>query len=124
MLRPKIQARFPSLTSERVDAFLQALIGFSEVLSSVPTAITFTRDPKDEASLNLAADASAAFLVSRDKDLLELHEPNNPESAAIFQLCPDLKILTPEELLRTFVATRPPPAEAPSTEPEQPAASR
>jgi putative PIN family toxin of toxin-antitoxin system len=100
--RAKIVARFPSLTVERVAAFLQALLKVAEVREVVPERVSLSRDPKDAKYLNLVADTSAHYLVSRDKDLLDLHVAGNTEADAVFQHCPGLRIMTPEEFLRAM----------------------
>jgi putative PIN family toxin of toxin-antitoxin system len=112
--RPKIVARFPSLTGDRVAAFLQALMTVAELHQSVPALVNFKRDPKDSKYLDLAAVASAQYLVSRDKDLLDLHIAGNPDADAVFRHCPELRVLTPEDFLRTL-------AQASSITPQKPA---
>jgi putative PIN family toxin of toxin-antitoxin system len=100
--RPKIVARFPALTAERVAAFLQALMSLAEVQQSVPALIKFRRDPKDAKYLDLAVATSARYLVSRDRDLLDLHTDGSPDAAEVFRHCPGLQILTPEDFLHTL----------------------
>jgi putative PIN family toxin of toxin-antitoxin system len=72
--RPKLQTKFRTLTPERVEVFLENVKAKAVVVDEVPKVISYPRDPDDEPYLNLAAAAGAAFLVSRDKDLLDLKE--------------------------------------------------
>jgi putative PIN family toxin of toxin-antitoxin system len=42
------------------------------LLAQVSNDFRYPRDPDDEAVINLAIEAGARYLVSRDKDLLDL----------------------------------------------------
>ena len=70
--RPNIRKRFPSLTDERLGQFLQVIRLVAEMLVDVPRIVSLERDPKDEPFLNLAITSGAAYLVTRDKDMLDL----------------------------------------------------
>lgn len=70
--RPRIRARNPRLTDERVEAFLEQVRKYAALVHEVPTPFSYERDPKDEKYVNLALAAAAPYLVSRDQDLLGL----------------------------------------------------
>src|SRR5947208_2957996 len=72
LTRPKIQRKFPHLTQERVDTFLQKVASLAALASAVPGAGFSIRDPDDLPYLNLAVAGNVDYLVSRDKDLLDL----------------------------------------------------
>jgi putative PIN family toxin of toxin-antitoxin system len=72
LTRPQLQAKFPSLTAERVDLFLQRIAMLATVVASVPDAGYALRDPDDSPYLNVAVAAGARYLVSWDKDLRDL----------------------------------------------------
>ena len=95
LTRPKTQRKFPLLSPEWVETFVQNAESKAVVLSEVPKAFTLERDPKDEPYLNLAFAAGAHYLVSRDKDLLDLM---NDEGFR--QRWPDLTILDPVAFLQ------------------------
>src|SRR4051812_36532816 len=52
--RPSVQARFPRLTPERVDTFVQKLATLAVLISDVPDAGFPLRDPDDLPYLHLA----------------------------------------------------------------------
>ena len=52
---PKTLRKFPALTPEAVDLFLQELLNHSIVLTEVPRAYTLDPDPKDESYLNVVS---------------------------------------------------------------------
>jgi len=82
------------------------------VLSEVPRVFTLERDPKDEPYVNLALATGAQYLVSRDRDLLDLM------SVADFrQRYPALNILDPPAFLRALAEQEQP--APPTPEPEQ-----
>ncbi len=92
--RPRLRAKYPDLTDERRDQLLAVIRHVAEVLPAVPRSVTLARDPDDEPYLNLAVASGAAYQVSRDRDMLDL-----TQAAAFVAQYPDLKILSPVELL-------------------------
>lgn len=59
-----------------------------------PRVESLERDPKDEPYLNLAIATKAEYLVTRDRDLLDLMHDSSFQ-----QRYPDLRILDPVEFL-------------------------
>ena len=100
--RPKVRRKLPTLTDEAVEAFLRDILLRAVMLSEVPAAFRLERDPKDERYLNLALASQASYLVTWDRDLLDLM---NDEGFR--QQFPQLIILEPPALLQRF-----PPASA------------
>jgi putative PIN family toxin of toxin-antitoxin system len=105
--RPRIQRRLPAITTERATAYLQDLEAHSVLLTDVPQAVALPRDPKDERYVNLAVAANARFLVSRDRDLLDLMKADTPEAQAFRQRFPNLLVVDPVAFLKEL-STRPP----------------
>jgi putative PIN family toxin of toxin-antitoxin system len=70
--RPEIRNHFQTLTDEIVESFLLRLQKIAEIIRSVPKEFSYSRDPDDEVYINLAVCVKADYLVSRDKDLLDL----------------------------------------------------
>ena len=106
LLRPKIQRKFPSLTPDRVDAFLDVIQKKGLWFDTVPHTATPLRDPDDAPYLNLAICASANYLVTRDNDLLDLMR-----DATFTGSFPGLTITDPVTFL-TLLATEPPEPDA------------
>ncbi len=98
--RPKIRQKNPRITDERVDALLARLTEKGTLLESVPKHFSYERDPKDEKYINLAVEADAAYLVSRDNDLLDLMREDLAVSKYFRQQFPTLTILNPVAFLR------------------------
>jgi putative PIN family toxin of toxin-antitoxin system len=73
-LRPATQERFPRLTEEKADRFLFKVATLSTFVQGVPATAKLSRDPADKKYLQPALAAQVPFLVSRDKDLLDLME--------------------------------------------------
>ncbi|MBM3997637.1 MAG: putative toxin-antitoxin system toxin component, PIN family [Planctomycetes bacterium] len=88
--RPSVRKNFPKLTDEVADEFVEHLIDISHAVDQVPAAYRLGRDPDDEPYLNLAIAAKAAFVVSRDKDILDLMNDD-----AFVKAYPDLKVVDP-----------------------------
>ena len=98
--RREIGRKFPSLTAELVDVFVDTLRRQAVFVSDVPRRLTLPRDPKDEKYVNLAIVASADYLVSRDNDLLDLMKPDNSLHETIQSMAPQLSIIDPVALLQ------------------------
>ena len=104
LTRPKTQKKFPALTPEVLRKFFRRLAGCSTLITSVPKVISLSRDPNDEKYLNLAVAANATLIVSRDNDLLDLMNPNNPDGTAFRAAHPTISILDPAAFLATLTA--------------------
>src|ERR1700733_5161188 len=99
LLRPKTRAKFPTLTSEAVEAFLQDLVDKATLQKSVPNKFTGMPDPKDEPYINLALAAGASYIVSRDRDLLDLMRWDTEDGRDFQKRFRSLKIVRPETFL-------------------------
>ena len=106
LLRPKTRARFPSVTSEAVEAFLQDLADKASLQESVPSKFTGMRDPKDEPYINLALAAGGAYLVSRDSDLSDLMRWDTEDGRDFQKRFRSLKIVRPETFLEEIERTK------------------
>jgi putative PIN family toxin of toxin-antitoxin system len=99
LTRPRVRRKFSSLTDENVDRFLTALEKRAVVMADVPHVFQFDRDPKDEPYINLAIAARADYLVSRDKDILDLADASTFNGRRLREQAPDLQILEPREFV-------------------------
>lgn len=100
LTRPKFRNRFPSLTDEMIEEFLAEIKDLAVILKNVCSRFIFSRDPKDEKYINLAAEAKADFIVSRDRDLLDLMTDYTAEAKEFRQRFRFLKIVAPIEFLQ------------------------
>ncbi len=95
--RPEIRNHFQTLTDEIVEAFVLKLRETSQLISFVPNEFSYPCDPDDEAYINLAVCAEADYLVSRDKDLLDLMSAFTIEAKEFRQRFRPLQIIEPIE---------------------------
>jgi uncharacterized protein len=100
LTRPKLQARFSLLTNERVERLLEILKQKATLIKNVPEVFSYLRDPKDEKYINLAVEAKANYIVSRDRDLLDLMTDFTDEAKSFRQRFRPLKVLEPLEFLQ------------------------
>jgi putative PIN family toxin of toxin-antitoxin system len=98
--RPEIRAHFPDLSDEIVGAFLKRLEKLSVLIRPVPKKFIYPRDEDDEPYINLAVAAGADFIVSRDRDLLDLMMGHADECKEFRQRFRPLRIIEPVELLK------------------------
>jgi predicted nucleic acid-binding protein len=70
------------------------------LLNRVSSVFQLPRDPKDEKYINLAIGVEADYIVSRDKDLLDLMTGIDLESKEFRQRFRPLKIVEPIEFLK------------------------
>lgn len=98
--RTQLRNRFKTLTDEKVEAFLDNIKNKAEILKNVPPVFRYSRDPKDEKYIDLAAEVEADFIITRDKDLLDLMTGIDVESKEFRQRFRPLQIVEPIEFLR------------------------
>jgi putative PIN family toxin of toxin-antitoxin system len=98
--RPEIRAHFPDLSDEIVGAFLRRLQKFSVLVRRVPKEFSYPRDEDDEPYINLAVAAGADFIISRDRDLLDLMTGYTDECKEFRQRFRPLKVVEPAEFLK------------------------
>lgn len=98
--RPALQRRFQALAPGNVARFLAEVEGKAVLVSDVPAVFSYPRDPKDEPYVSLAAAAGASYLVTRDKDLLDLMDQETEAGKDFRQRFPGLTILDPTAFLR------------------------
>ncbi len=98
---PKIRERNSQLTDERVNAFITRIADRATIVEDIPPHFNYARDPKDEKYINLAIQVGADYIVSRDKDMLDLMTGHSDECKGFRQRFRLLKIIEPVELLKT-----------------------
>ena len=78
---------------------IEMLLEKGEFIKNVPQHFKYSRDPNDEPYINLAIEANAVFLVSRDNDLLDLMTGYTDECKDFRRRFRNLKIVNPVEFL-------------------------
>lgn len=92
--RDELCRKFPILKTAFIDEQFQQILARSDYWELVSSHVTLSRDPKDEPYLNLAVESNARYLVSRDRDLLDLMQ-----DVAFTSAHPDLTICDPAQFL-------------------------
>jgi putative PIN family toxin of toxin-antitoxin system len=98
--RPEVRAHFSDLSDEITGAFLKRLRNLGEFVSNVPRTFRYSRDEDDESYINLAVEVSADFIVSRDRDLLDLMTGHTDHCKEFRQRFRTLKVIEPVDLLK------------------------
>lgn len=98
--RPEVRAHFPDLSDEIAGAFLKRLRNFSDFVAKIPRTFRYSRDEDDESYINLAVEVSADFIVSHDKDLLDLMTGHTDDCKEFRQRFRTLKVIEPVDLLK------------------------
>jgi putative PIN family toxin of toxin-antitoxin system len=101
--KPALVARF-GITAERVQMLIDSVHRVALFYPPPEERFVYPRDPDDAHYINLALAAEAAFVVSRDNDLLALMDPADPAGRDFLQRFPTLRILTPPAFLATLDA--------------------
>ncbi|MEP6924360.1 MAG: putative toxin-antitoxin system toxin component, PIN family, partial [Pyrinomonadaceae bacterium] len=91
---------FQSLTDEIVEAFLVRLRKMARIARQVPKKFSYSRDPDDEPYINLAVEAKADYIVSRDNDLLDLMTGFTDECKDFRRRFRPLRVVEPLEFLK------------------------
>jgi predicted nucleic acid-binding protein len=89
-----------------METFVGEIAALSIPISNVPEEFHYERDPEDEPYVNLAVVTDAKYLVSLDRDLLDLMDSISEEGRQFQRRYPMLKILRPAELLAEIARQR------------------
>ena len=100
----KVRAKNRGLTDGRIDALFQLVSQHAALRDHVPERFACERDPDDAKYVNLALAAGAGYLVTRDKDLLDLMSEAPSEGASFSQQFPGLTLLDPVAFLAVLRA--------------------
>lgn len=100
VLRPNILARLPDADAVQIEVFIEDISNISTLIHAVTETFKFSRDPKDEIIINLAVNSKAEYIVSRDRDLLDLMSGFTDECKEFRQRFRPLKVVEPLEFLR------------------------
>lgn len=103
--RPNLIARFPHTTLEQIDIFLEEILSFAIEIKNVPPKFRYLRDIDGVPYINLAIEAEADYIVSRDRDLLDLMTDFTIEAKEFRQRFRPLKIVEPLEFLQIIKTT-------------------
>ncbi len=98
--RSSLRQSFPLLTQDKVERLIELLLLKGTLFRTVPKRFELPRDPDDEPYLNLAIEAGAHFLVTRDRDLLDLMRWDTEEGRNFQSRFRELRILEPVAFLR------------------------
>jgi putative PIN family toxin of toxin-antitoxin system len=97
--RPYIKEHF-GLSDKAIIEFISNLHILAKVFNKVPKVFSLPRDIDDEPYINLAVEAEADYIVTRDNDLIYLMSGYDLESKKFRQKFRRLKIVQPLEFLR------------------------
>ena len=96
---PWLQAKLPGITPKRIEALFHHLTRSAIYVERVPKVFDFPPDPADAPYLDLAIHSGAFALVTRDKEILKLREPNYELTRRLKERHPSLQITIPEGFL-------------------------
>jgi len=103
--RSSLRRSFPLLTEDKIERLIELLLLKGTLFRTVPKRFELPRDPDDEPYLNLALEAGAQFLVTRDRDLLDLMRWDTEEGRIFQSRFRELRILDPVAFLREIEPT-------------------
>ena len=98
--RPEVRTALPGINDLRIESLFRRLEKKAVLVKEVPKVFEYPRDPEDEPYINLAIAIGAKFLVSRDRDLLDLMTAHDVDSKQFRQRFRFLTIVEPEDLIR------------------------
>lgn len=104
---PEIRERFKTLTDEIVQQFIEHVRELAETPRYIPKRFAYQRDVDDEPYINLAIAARADYLVSRDRDLLDLMTGITAECKEFRQRFRFLRVVEPTALLQLIERASP-----------------
>ena len=99
LARPEFHAKFSHATPEAVAEFIEEINQIVIFVRKVDKYFELPRDKKDEPYINLAVEIDADFIITWDKDLLDLMTGIDIESKEFRQRFRPLQIIQPIDLL-------------------------
>jgi len=100
--RPVLRQKFPLLTEDSKNSHLQRLHQEAVFIHNVPETFRYSRDPDDEIYVNLALITNARYLVTYDKDLLDLMTAETDAAHDFRHRFPHLEIVDPLAFLEAL----------------------
>ena len=104
-LPSKIRPKF-GVTADAVERLIADLAKYATHVHDVPPVYAHPIDPDDSPYVNLALAVDAALIVSRDKHLRELMNPEAPAGIDFMTRYPSIEIRTPDELANELRSQR------------------
>jgi putative PIN family toxin of toxin-antitoxin system len=105
LCRSSLRQSFSLLTKEKAERLIELLLMRGKLFRNVSKRFELLRDPDDEPYVNLAIEAEARFLVTRDRDLLDLMRWDTKEGRDFQTRFRELKVLDPVSFLKEIEAT-------------------
>lgn len=102
ILRPNILARLPDIDKFQIESFINHIVNISTFVNPVTHKFDFERDPKDEIIIDLAIEAEADYIISRDKDLLDLMTGFSSDCKDFRRRFRGLRVIGPVEFLEVI----------------------
>lgn len=104
--RSEVRKALAGIDDLRVESLFRRLERKAVTIKDVAKEFEYSRDANDEPYLNLAIAARAKYLVSRDRDLLDLMTGTDVEHKQFRQRFRFLKIIEPVGLLQEIESSR------------------
>jgi putative PIN family toxin of toxin-antitoxin system len=104
--RSEVRTALPGIDDLRIESLFRRVERKAVAIRDVPKLFEYPRDVNDEPYLNLAIAARARYLVSRDRDLLDLMTGTDVESKQFRQRFRFLRIIEPTALLQAIESSR------------------
>lgn len=103
LTRPESLHKFSAISPDDVEVFIARLLERSTLVRNVPRTFKLPRDPKDEAYVDLASFVEADYIVTNDKDLLDLMTGFDDASKEFRRRFRTIKIVNPNEFLQIVI---------------------
>lgn len=97
-IHAKVPAKY-GITAEQTDELARAIVTFATIVADVPEVYRHPFDPDDSHYVDLAVQANAQFIVSRDRHLLMFADSTRKEGEDFQARFPALRIVDPVQLL-------------------------
>jgi len=96
-----VESRAVSLfVSDEILAEVRDVLSHPKVRDDVSRHFSYPRDPKDEKYIDLAVEVDARYIISRDKDLLDLMTGHTDECKDFRRRFRPLEVIEPVEFLK------------------------
>lgn len=103
--RPTISKLIQDYSTDSIDRFIAGVLVVSTLITDTPMRFQLARDPNDDPYLNLAIEIEADFIITWDRDMLDLMVAFSDEAKDFRRRFRNIRILDPVAFLEIMTTT-------------------
>lgn len=103
--RPAISKLIQDYSTDSIDSFIAGVLVVSTLITDTPIRFQLPRDPDDDPYLDLAIEIEADFIITWDRDMLDLMSEFSDEAKDFRRRFRNIRIIDPVAFLKIITTT-------------------